>query len=1182
MELRALGLESQAQLIELAYAAMIVRDPDSRIVYWNPRAEEVYGWTEDEALGQVTHMLLRTQFPISCAAVEVALGETGRWVGELTHIRRDGQPIIVVSRQALQRDANGNPAFILEVNLDVTEQRRAETEVRRLNAELEDRVAQRTTQLATALAERDREIAQRKQDQAALQAAYKQLSEQAEELKAQSEELRTQNEAINKSTHALAISEARYRESATRFRTVAEFTWDWEFWLDADRRFAYISPSCERVSGYTSQTFTDRPALFTEIIHPEDRPSVLAALDRALAGQSEAGLDYRLRRKDGKWAWVSFVFQPVTDTQGQFLGVRGSVRDVTRRREAEAEAERRAAETNAIFAALVDPVIVFGPEGHVVRFNAAAITANGFDPSMDRGDGRPFDEIVAHIALRYPDGTEIPQLALPSKRALRGETLKGGRLLLGNNHGEWRSILVSAAPIPDTSTRADAAPVGAVLSWHDITERENLLAQLDAERAILRTVFERAPVALVATDAQCRITITNPLADQMHPVPYEPDRVAQAAFQICYSDGRPCDPHDLPLTRSAMEGETFTDVEMLILDPDGASRDLLVNTAPIRDAAGAITGAVGAFLDITARKTIQREREQLLAQTQSQAAELLTQNDELAQLSRELTESRGRLQAVIEQMPAGVVIAEAPSGKIILFNQQIEELMRGAYRAVSSPQNYLQFASYRPDGSVYEPTEIPLARTILTGEVVIEEEMHVTRGDNSTGVMLVSSRPVYDDAGCMMAGVVTFYDITERQALEASLRQARDELERRVQERTAELILANARLEQHSNQLQLLHEVDRAILAAESAEEIAQAALRQLRKALPVCRADVVTYDFPAQRVTWLAADTAQKTQLGAGRNAPLAACRIPPGHSEGEAREIADLGELDNRTEVEEILFGEGLRRSLSLPLLLGGQLIGSLNLWGDTRGTFAPDEIRLAMQVANSLSIAIQNARLFEQVHTSRQELQALSRRLVELQENERRAIARELHDESGQSLTALMLGLGMLERECTEIPTVAARLHELKETTNGIMEELHQLAMNLRPASLDRAGLAPALRQYIQTYEQQHGIAAQLVVVGLDGPRLPPNVETALYRVTQEALTNVLRHARAANVGVIIERHHGRVTCIIEDDGVGFDVEAAQANGRVGLLGMRERAEMLGGRLNIESTPGAGATIFVEIPV
>jgi signal transduction histidine kinase len=138
-----------------------------------------------------------------------------------------------------------------------------------------------------------------------------------------------------------------------------------------------------------------------------------------------------------------------------------------------------------------------------------------------------------------------------------------------------------------------------------------------------------------------------------------------------------------------------------------------------------------------------------------------------------------------------------------------------------------------------------------------------------------------------------------------------------------------------------------------------------------------------------------------------------------------------------------------------------------------------------------------------------------------------------------------------------------------------------MNLRPAALDHLGLMAALEQYVHAFERQHGITTQIETVGLADERLPPDMETALYRIVQESLTNVARHAQATHVDVVTERRDKRVIVIVEDDGIGFDPEAAMQSSRLGLLGMRERAEMLGGSLAIESTPGTGTTVHVQVP-
>jgi signal transduction histidine kinase len=270
-----------------------------------------------------------------------------------------------------------------------------------------------------------------------------------------------------------------------------------------------------------------------------------------------------------------------------------------------------------------------------------------------------------------------------------------------------------------------------------------------------------------------------------------------------------------------------------------------------------------------------------------------------------------------------------------------------------------------------------------------------------------------------------------------------------------------------------------------------------------------------------------------------------------------------------------------MGVPLMVQREVIGCLTLDSHEVGAYEQIEADVTQAFANQAAVAIQNARLFEQVRAGRKRLQSLSRRLVEIQEMERRHIARELHDEAGQSLSSLMVGLRLLEREVGSPEEVLKGIVELKQMTNEVSENLHRLAIDLRPASLDHLGLEAALRQYIETFGRQNNLNTQFEAVGLDDKRLLPAVETNLYRVVQEALTNVIRHAKATHVDVLLERRGDHLLAIIEDNGVGFDTDAAGQSSRLGLLGMRERAEMLSGNLMIESTVGAGTTIYVEVP-
>jgi signal transduction histidine kinase len=211
-------------------------------------------------------------------------------------------------------------------------------------------------------------------------------------------------------------------------------------------------------------------------------------------------------------------------------------------------------------------------------------------------------------------------------------------------------------------------------------------------------------------------------------------------------------------------------------------------------------------------------------------------------------------------------------------------------------------------------------------------------------------------------------------------------------------------------------------------------------------------------------------------------------------------------------------------------------------------------------------------------------LLEKVIVAQEEERKRIARELHDDTGQALTSLMIGLRAASDACE--PSVRSRFEPLRDIAAQTLESVKRLARELRPALLDDLGLTAALERYVASYRANYGLNADLQMTGFsnDG-RLSPEIELALYRIIQESLTNIAKHARAKNVSIVVERKSRAVIAIVEDDGSGFDVravmESAQEESKLGLYGMRERAELVGGKLQIESTMGAGSSVFVEIP-
>jgi two-component system sensor histidine kinase UhpB len=209
-------------------------------------------------------------------------------------------------------------------------------------------------------------------------------------------------------------------------------------------------------------------------------------------------------------------------------------------------------------------------------------------------------------------------------------------------------------------------------------------------------------------------------------------------------------------------------------------------------------------------------------------------------------------------------------------------------------------------------------------------------------------------------------------------------------------------------------------------------------------------------------------------------------------------------------------------------------------------------------------------------------MSSQVLEAHEGERKRIARELHDDTAQALTSILVRLRLLERSARD-EDVLKNVEELRDLTSGALDSVRRMAMDLRPAALDDLGLVPALHAYAEKYSRTWPVSMNVSVTNLSR-RLPADVELVLYRVVQEALSNVAKHASASNASVSLRGSRNEVTLRIEDDGVGFvaaDVTPVDGSG-LGLFGMRERLALVGGELEIQSSKGQGTTIVARVPL
>jgi signal transduction histidine kinase/putative methionine-R-sulfoxide reductase with GAF domain len=279
----------------------------------------------------------------------------------------------------------------------------------------------------------------------------------------------------------------------------------------------------------------------------------------------------------------------------------------------------------------------------------------------------------------------------------------------------------------------------------------------------------------------------------------------------------------------------------------------------------------------------------------------------------------------------------------------------------------------------------------------------------------------------------------------------------------------------------------------------------------------------------------------------------------------------------------GVQLKSAMSAPLIVRGKLIGTITVAALERRQFTDDELDLLRMVVDRVAPAIERGHLLEQIRASGKRLEQLSRRLLTVQEEERRRIAVELHDQLGQIYTAAKIKLDSVQRVLGD-NGLAAQVGDAIEIVESAAGTVRDLALELRPAMLDDLGLAAALRWYADRFAGQTGLRVHLAID--EFPGLDPALATVCFRVAQESLTNAARHAHARNVWLDVHSSRGRVQLSVRDDGVGFSVAIARARAvrgeSLGLLGMEERVSYTQGTLQVQSTPGAGTTITASVPL
>ncbi|MCA9970044.1 MAG: GAF domain-containing sensor histidine kinase [Anaerolineales bacterium] len=459
-----------------------------------------------------------------------------------------------------------------------------------------------------------------------------------------------------------------------------------------------------------------------------------------------------------------------------------------------------------------------------------------------------------------------------------------------------------------------------------------------------------------------------------------------------------------------------------------------------------------------------------------------------------------------------------------------------------------------------------------------------------------------------MAGLMALFMIRALRVFELESRQRLSEANeaRLAAQRTAldtqrkarvEVEELNRELQTAVQDLTMLFQVSRNLNATLDKKTLLENTLLQIAETLPRIEGGLIMMRMPPDDALELITSLGYYGKLGTLRPGE---CTFDRAYKLGQ--HVAQTGDIALCTGSEVVPIGhvgtimlpvadrQPLARAhtVGVPLTIHEQVRGSLvmSAGADTQ-PFTMRDVSLLATVGGQLSIALENATLYEEVQTRDALRGELLHQVVSAQEKERQRVARELHDGTGQTLTALGMGLAAATDSAAHSPDQAIRqLHDLRELSNHALQEVHDVIADLRPSLLDNLGLVPALRSQVQGFEQRMRVKASLAVSG-ERHRLDPDVEIVVFRIAQEALTNVAKHARAQTVTVQLTFAPRQLALTITDDGRGFDPQAAlrpSVKGRQawGLFGMQERVALVGGTCDILSTPGQGTRIHVEIPL
>lgn len=965
--------------------------------------------------------------------------------------------------------------------------------------------------------------------------------------------------SARQSDDALQRSEARYRSLVESVPGVV-----WLNEVDPDEpgmtHCVYVGPQLVELLGYTQEEWMADDILWRSVIHPDDLPAVLAE-NHAADEKGTLSTEYRAFRRGGGTVWIhdEAVLTPADgDRPGYWQGV---MVDITATRVQDEALHELTESLRGVFHAAPLAIVVLEPDGRIRHWN----------PAAERIFGWTAKEIVGQ-PLPYVPPDRVDEFDQVLRRSQSGERVAGLETIRMRKDGTEVVVSMSTARL----VSPEGEITGLVGVMEDITERMRVADELVRRQQQQEALAGLGLAALEGGDLQSLLheatallaeTLGLPLTGVLELLPGEQTLALRSG--VGWAPGlvgsHALGPGFPSLAAYALQVGEPVIVDNLQSDDRFPPPPILLQHGVVSGVATVVYGERRPFGVLealaTESRTFTRDEVRFL---QGIAATLgLAIERERAQA--ELREAEERYRSLVESGPAIVYLHDAHEipAHITYIGPQIVDLLGHPHEAwLDDPLFWLNVVHPDDRGRLLDTHALAIEhqealdieyRMIATDgrEVWVQDRSTVIRGPDGT--------PLFHQ------GVVV--DITDRRRAEEDRRIALDR---------------QLRL---STRLELLHQIDRDVLSFASIDELADRALDHLRLLVPYDRASVAVIDAQTDQFTYVA--VRQSPEMGELQwdlqsRVPDAVVR------ELLSRDVLlvpDLEELRGASAYVTAALEGGLRSALTVALRTDGGQMGTLILSSTTANAFDDEAVDIAKEVGSELAIAIAQTRLRQAASERAEELgrlaeerQQMLHRIVRSQEEERERVALELHDGLGQILTSISLFASDLQEDVDE--RSKPRAMRVNELARRAIADSRQLVWSLRPPELERLGLVPALRRLADDISVPDLTVDLLEEIG--DIRLEPESEAVVYRVVQEAVHNAQKHAGASAISILLQRHDGQLTTLVEDNGRGFDPVAIPHGRGLGLIGMRERAELVRGSLVVESATDAGTRVRLLVPI